>query len=136
MIFQPYPGGLTAQRFFHIQEEGSDNRLLFETRLTDDDEWFLDTCLHAGDDGHVLFAEDFKHAIGPWYHAAVVVGDGRFRHYVNGELELETDITFAALKRGWTSVGVRINRECWYKGAMRTARFSPRVLTPSEFFGG
>ena len=133
VIFQPYPGGLFAQRFFHVQEGDSDNRLLFETRLTDDGEWFLDTCLQAGAEGQVLFAEDFVHAIGPWYHAAVVVSDGWFRHYVDGELELETEIAFTPLGQGKPCVGVRINRVCWYKGAMRTARFSSRALEPHEF---
>lgn len=136
VIFRPYPGGLGSQRFFHIQEDGSDNRLLFETRLTDGDEWFLDTCIQAGAEGKVLFAEQFKHVIGPWYHIAIVVADGMFRHYVNGEMELETEIDFVPLKQGQASVGVRINRVSWYKGAMRIARFSSRGLTPNEFLEG
>ena len=49
VVFQPYPGGLIEQRFFHIQEDGSENRLLFETRLTASNEWFLDTFIRVGD---------------------------------------------------------------------------------------
>ena len=135
IVFQPYPEGLAAQRFFHIQEDGSDNRLLFETRLTEDGRWFLDTFIKAGEANCALFAEEFEHALGPWYHVALVVGDGAMRHYTNGELELEAEIPFVPLGPGQTSVGVRFNRVCWYKGAMRTVRFSPRPLAPGEFVG-
>ena len=63
----------------------------------------------AEGEGYVQFAEDFKHTLGPWYHGAIVVADGMFRHFINGELELETEISFAALGRGQTSIGVRHN---------------------------
>ena len=133
VVFQPYPGGLSEQRFFHIQESDSESRLLFETRLTDGNEWILDAFIRVGDRGYVLFDQESRHAIGPWYHVAIVVADGRFRSYTNGALELETEIDFVAQKRGKTSLGVRMNRVCWYKGAMRSARFSPQPLEPALF---
>ena len=89
----------------------------------------------AEGEGYAQFAEDFKHTLGPWYHGAIVVADGMFRHYINGELELETEISFTALGRGQTSIGVRHNRVSWYRGAIRTARFSSRPLAPDEFLG-
>lgn len=135
LIFRPYPGGLTEQRFFHIQENDSESRLLFETRLTDNDEWILDAFIKVGERGYVLFDDAASHAIGPWYHVAIVVGDGLFGSYTNGELELETEIDFVEQGRGKTSLGVRMNRVCWYKGALITARFSPRPLAPAEFLG-
>jgi hypothetical protein len=135
ILFRPYPNGPSAQRFFHIQEDGSDNRLLFETRLTADEGWFLDTFISSEGEGYVQFAENFVHPLGPWYHAAIVVADGMFRHYVDGELELETEIAFTPLGRGQTSIGVRYNRASWYRGAIRTARFSSRPLAPDEFLG-
>ena len=135
LIFQPYPGGLSAQRFFHIQENDSESRLLFETRLTDSNEWILDAFIRVGEQGYVLFDEQSRHTIGPWYHVAIVVGDGLFRSYTNGELELETEIDFVAQNQGRTSLGVRMNRVCWYRGAMRTARFSPQPLAPADFLG-
>src|SRR5262245_850415 len=36
VIFQPTARGGKEQRFVHMQEDGSENRLLFELRLTDD----------------------------------------------------------------------------------------------------
>lgn len=133
VIFQPYTGGLSEQRFFHVQENGSENRLLFETRLTDSNEWILDAFIRVDDRGYVLFDQDSRHAIGPWYHVAIVVSDGLFRSYTNGELELETEIDFVAQKQGKTSLGVRMNRVCWYKGAILCVRFSPQPLAPDGF---
>jgi hypothetical protein len=40
---------------------------------------------------------------------------------------------FAAHKPGRTSVGVRITKMYFFKGAIRLARFTPRALTPAEF---
>jgi len=133
VVFQPYAGGEEEQRFFHMQEEGTDNRVMFETRLTDDDRWFMDTFIQSGEGRHTMYAEDHKHPIGPWYHAAIVVGDGRFSHYVNGVLELTKEIAFEPQKPGRTSLGVRINEVYWYKGAIRKTRFTPRVLSPDAF---
>src|SRR5689334_16926475 len=67
VIFRPYAGGAKEQRFLHFQEEGSDNRLLFEIRVVDD-RWFLDTFIKSGGGNHTLFAEKSTHDIGPWYH--------------------------------------------------------------------
>ena len=133
VTFQPYSGGAAEQRFFHIQEEGSQNRLLFETRLTARDEWILDAFIQVGETGYVHFDENITHAIGPWYHVAIVVGDGWFRNYTNGELEMESKISFVPQTQGQTSIGVRLNRAYWYKGAMRTVRFSPEPLVPAAF---
>jgi hypothetical protein len=33
VVFNPYPGGAPEQRFFHMQEEPSQERVMFETRL-------------------------------------------------------------------------------------------------------
>ena len=133
VIFRPYADGLKEQRFFHMQEDGSDDRVLFETRLTGDNQWFLDTFIRSGEGSYVLFAEDFKHPIGPWYHAAIVMDDEKVRHYVNGELELEKEIDFTPHTQGRTSLGVRINTVHWYKGAMSKARFTSGILSPEEF---
>lgn len=133
VIFSPYKGGEPEQRFFHMQEEPSQERVMFETRLVDGDLWFLDTFIFSGDQKIPLYADDNKHKLGLWYHAAIVVDGDSFSHYVNGELELSEAIRFEPQLRGRTSLGVRINRVNWFKGAIRTARFSPCALTPDEF---
>jgi len=133
VIFRPDADGLKEQRFFHMQESGSQNRVLLETRLTGDSRWFLDTYIRSGETDQTLFAESFTHPVGQWYQAALVFNGKEMRHYVNGAKELSSEITFSALHQGNTSIGVRINRVFWFKGAIRKARFASRALMPEEF---
>jgi concanavalin A-like lectin/glucanase superfamily protein len=133
VVFQPAADGPKEQRFLHFQEDGSDNRLLFETRLTADNRWFLDTFLKSGDGNYTLFAERSLHPIGPWYHAAVTMDGQTMRHFVNGVEELSTAVKFTPQGAGRTSIGVRINKVHWFKGAVRQIRISPKVLAPAQF---
>ena len=133
-VFRPDAGGNQEQRWFHIQEETGDDRVLLETRL-EGDQWFTDTFIKSGENSRALYAENFKHPIGGWYHVALVYDGSMMRHYVNGKEELSGPLTIPPLERGRTSIGVRMNRVYWFKGAVRKARFTPRVLTPGEFMG-
>ena len=133
VVFSPYAGGAPEQRFFHMQEGVSDQRVMFETRLVENELWFLDTFIYSGDQKIPLYAIDNKHPVGSWYHAAIVVDGTSFKHFVNGALELSEAIQFTAPEPGRTSLGVRINKVNWFKGAIRTARFTPRALAPEEF---
>ena len=134
VVFQPRSEGLTEQRFVHVQEARGENRVLVETRLTGGGDWFLDTYIKSGEDQLPLFAEGHPHPIGAWYQAAVIYDGGTMRHYVDGEQELEGEVAFKPLKPGQTSLGVRLNRVCWFKGAMVLVRFVDRPLGPGEFF--
>jgi hypothetical protein len=133
IVFRPSAGGPKEQRFFHVQEEEGENRLLFETRLTADAQWFLDTFIKSGEQNATLFAERSPHPLGPWYHAAVVVDGKTMRHFVNGKEELSAPLAYRPQREGRTSVGVRINKVFWYQGAIRTFRVTPRVLSADEF---
>jgi hypothetical protein len=133
VIFRPDAGGAPEQRFLHLQEEGSKDRILVETRLTGDGRWFLDTYVKSGGVAHTLFAKEHEHPVGRWYHAALVVGGGTMRHYVDGVEEMSRPIAFAPQKAGRTSVGVRINEVHWFKGAVLKASFAPEALSPAEF---
>ena len=44
------------------------------------------------------------------------------RHYVNGELELRKNIDFSPQGPGNSSIGVRINRVDWFRGAIHKAK--------------
>jgi len=134
VVFQPAEGGAKEQRFLHFQEDGSENRLLFEIRIIEGKRWFLDTFIKSGEGNHTLFAEKSPHPIGPWYHAAVVMDGKTMRHFVNGVEELSTAIAYQPQGQGHSSVGVRINKVSWYKGAVRQIRITPRALKPDEFF--
>ena len=131
-VFRPDAGGAKEQRWFHIQEGNSENRVLLETRLVGD-EWFLDTYIRSGENNRALYAESFKHPIGPWYHVALVFDGKEMRHYVDGKEEMSGPLTITPLAPGQTSIGVRLNRVYWFKGAVRKARFTRRALQPKEF---
>ena len=133
VIFNPYADGAAEQRFFHMQESASDSRVMFETRLVAGARWFLETFIKSGEQRVVLYAEDHTHEVGTWQHAAIVVDGATMKHFVNGELELSEALSFAPQGRGRTSLGVRINKVHWFDGAIRTARFTPRALPPTDF---
>lgn len=133
VIFRPDAGGSKEQRFVHLQEAGGENRILIETRLTGDNRWFLDTFIRSGETDQTLYAEQFLHSVGEWYQAALVFDGREMRHYVNGIQELSARIQYRAMKQGQTSLGVRLNRVFWFKGAIRKVRFTHGALTPADF---
>ena len=132
VVFKPDAGGLPEQRFFHLGEVSGD-RVLFETRLTEDDHWYLDTFISSGESSRPLLNESHLHPVGQWYHLAMTC-DGREEiNYVNGVKEANGPIDFAPLTEGETSIGVRLNRVCWFKGAIGRIRYTDRVLSADEF---
>ena len=63
-----------------------------------------------------------------------MVYDGReFRNYVDGVQEGAAQLHLAPQGPGRTSVGVRINRVDYFKGAIRVARLTRGALSPAEF---
>jgi len=133
-VFRPDAGGGKEQRWFHIQQNTVDNRVLLETRL-DGNQWFLDTFIKSGENSRALYAETFKHSVGAWYHVALVFDGSTMRHYVDGKEELSGPLIISPMGAGSTSIGVRMNRVYWFKGAIRKLRFTPRALAPREFMG-
>jgi lysophospholipase L1-like esterase len=133
-VFRPDAGGTFEQRWFHIQEEVNDNRLLLEIRLTGD-QWFLDTFIKSGENKLTLYSENFKHRTGDWYHVALVYDGKMMRHFVDGHEELSGPLAILPQGVGKTSIGVRMNRVFWFKGAVRKVRFTQRALSPPEFMG-
>ncbi len=60
--------------------------------------------------------------------------DGReYRNYVDGELEGSAELHLAPQGPGRTSVGTRINRKDYFKGAVLEARMTKRAMAPAEF---
>jgi len=47
VAFRPDSGGAREQRFFHLQEDGTDNRMLFEI-LVVASQWCLDSFVKSG----------------------------------------------------------------------------------------
>ncbi len=130
-IFRP-DGGRPAQRWFHLQESGSDNRLLFEIRVVES-RWYFDSYGHSGDAQQALMNRDLLHPLGAWYHVAAVYDGREFRNYVNGAQEGAAEISFAAQGPGRSSIAVRINLVDHFKGVIHLARFTRRALPPAAF---
>jgi len=136
-IFRP-DGGQTEQRWFHLSEQdpttGADteNRMLFEIRVIDD-KWCLDSFNQSGSESKALLNRKALHPLGAWYHVASVYDGKEFRNYVDGVQEGAAQLYLAPHGQGHTSVGVRINKVFYFKGAVHQARFTRRALSPSEF---
>jgi pimeloyl-ACP methyl ester carboxylesterase len=130
-IFRP-DGGAEAQRWFHLQESATDNRLLFELRVLNG-KWYFDSYLHSGENRKALIDRSKVHPLLAWYHVAAVYDGREFRNYVNGVQEGAAEIRFDPPGPGRSAIGVRINRVNYFKGAIRAARFTRRALAPGEF---
>ncbi|MGH9667764.1 MAG: LamG-like jellyroll fold domain-containing protein, partial [Bryobacteraceae bacterium] len=84
-VFRP-DGGRAEQRWFHLQEESSQNRMLFEIRVIGD-QWCLDAFEASGTAHKTLLDRTKLHPLGEWYHVAAVYDGHEFRSYVNGVLQ-------------------------------------------------
>ena len=132
VIFHPDPKAPHEQRFLHIGEV-SGSRMMLETRVTDDDQWYLDAHIKSGDSSRTLIDKNKTHPVGPWYHLALVVDNGTMNTFVNGEHELNDKVPFSPFTGGRTSIGVRMNKVWWFKGAIYSIRITPKCLVPAEF---
>lgn len=132
VIFHPDLGGQPEQRFFHLQENGTDTRMLFEIRVIGE-KWFLDSFALSGKESKALFNQDHLHPLGKWYHVAAVYDGKVYRNYVDGIEENKAELHLDPQGPGKTSVGVRINRVDYFKGAVRIARMTDQALTPDRF---
>ena len=135
-VFRP-DGGEAEQRWFHLEENpatglDSNNRMLFEIRVVDG-RWCLDAFNKTGAASKALMDRTHLHPLGVWHHVAAVYDGKEFRSYVNGVLDGSAEVQLAPQAPGRTAVGMRINKLFYFKGAVRTARFTRRALAPSEF---
>ena len=134
VIFCPASGGAREQRFFHMQESAGEDRILFETRLTPRATWYLDTFIQSGLASQAQLAHDHEHPLDAWVHAALVYDGREMRHYVDGRMEMSHPIACPPPRAGRTSIGVRMNRVFWYRGAICAARFASEALAPEAFW--
>jgi hypothetical protein len=130
-IFRP-DGGAREQRWFHLQETGSENRMLFEIRV-EGDRWFLDSFNFSTSGTATLMNKASLHPLGAWYHVATVYDGRQFRNYVNGVQDGAAEVELSPQGPGRSSIGVRINRVNYFRGAIHSARFTRRPLAPDEF---
>lgn len=133
VIFRQAGDAAFEQRFLHMGTvRGA--RILFETRVNPDATWYLDTFIRLDKDTDlVLIDPEQTHPADRWYNLAMVVADGKATSYVDGVEQLTGEIPYREIVEGITSVGVRQNQVCWFKGDMYRIRITPKALTPEEF---
>jgi hypothetical protein len=136
ILFQPAADGPEAQRFVHVQDAAG-GRAMIETRVNKN-EWWLDTFLVSAGKTQGLTLIDPKrtHPTNRWYWAALRYDGKKMTSYVNGEKELEGDITITPLVDGKISLGVRQNKVYWFKGAIREVRFHNEAVAPDKLQRG
>jgi len=138
VIFRPDADGAEAQRFFHLQEQdpasGKDtnNRMLFEIRIVDG-QWCLDSFASSAESNRTLLNCKLLHPLGKWYRVTAVYDGKTLRNYVDDEVQGEGPLDLKPQMPGHSSIGVRINKVYWFKGAILMARMTPRALQPDEF---
>ncbi|MGO8756701.1 MAG: LamG domain-containing protein [Terracidiphilus sp.] len=138
VIFRPDADGAQAQRFFHLSEidpaTGTDteNRMLFEIRIVKG-QWCLDSFADSNGSARTLLNCDKLYPLGQWYRVTAVYDGKMLRNYVGGELQGEGELHLTPQRAGHSSIGTRINRRDYFKGAIFEAHFTPRALTPEEF---
>jgi hypothetical protein len=145
-IFRP-DGGDASQRWFHLAEvdpvTGRDSlptgtqdpnpRFTFELRVLNQDQWYLDAFTAGPGYNKPLQFSDKLHTIGHWYAVAQTYDGRMYRSFVDGVLQGEAPIDFKPQGPGHASVGTRINRLNYFRGAVMMARFTSKALTPEEF---
>lgn len=131
VLIRPDIGGTLEPRFLHMGTMG--NRMMLEARLTEDGQWAVDSFLRSGEDYLVLLDRGLLHPAGEWAHIAVVVDKGQMTNYINGVRELEGNLQFNPIESGGMSIGVRMNRIHWFRGAIHSIRVTPKVLKPEAF---
>jgi hypothetical protein len=132
IIIRPDTNGQREQRFLHFGEV-SGERVLIETRLTKDNHWYLDAFVKSKEVKHTLVDSLRLHPLNDWHHIAFIVDNGTLETYVNGKRELTASIPFTPFLKGETSIGARLNRINWFKGAMYCIRITPWIVEPARF---
>lgn len=131
MIFKPQSNGIFEQRVLQIGEITGD-RMLLEIRVLDNN-WYFDGFVASKGVKLALATEELLHPLEKWYHVAFVVTPNSLTTFVNGKQELHNEYVFNPIEQGQTSIGVRMNKVTWFKGAIYKIQISPQALKPNQF---
>lgn len=140
-VFRP-DGGVFEQRWFHLESDTNPpskpglgtTRMLFEVRVLED-KWYLDAFMRGPGYNKPMLVPEKLHPVGRWHHVAQTYDGTMYRSYVNGVLQMESPVEFSPQGPGTASVGVRMNRVHYFKGAVHSARFTHTALSPAQFKG-
>ena len=134
-LFFPFAGGSGEQRFVHLQKDQEADRILLETRLSEDRRfWYGDTFLGTQSDEVFLNDPAKIHPTGQWATMALRFADGLMQQWVNGGLELSAEAAYNPWANGKISLGQRINRVSPFAGALACLRFSDFAQPPEALW--
>lgn len=110
------------QRFLHMGSKTGEPRMLFETRLTSTNFWYLDTVL--ADQNHAVFLMDpkFRHRLNQWAKVKMIYQHSKITTLVNDQKEIEVPFQFSGIYEHGMSIGVRQNLISWFKGKIKYLR--------------
>ena len=139
LVFRP-DGGAFEQRLLHLESDESPpaapgrgtTRMLIEIRVVENS-WYLDAFMIGAGYRATMMVPDKLFPTGRWYHAAATYDGQFFRSFVNGELQMEMATPFTAQTAGRASVGARMNKVTYFKGAIHQARFTHEALPAKAF---
>lgn len=138
-LFRP-DGGAFEQRWFHLESDEAppvppgkgSTRMLFEIRVVGD-RWYLDAFMTGRGYKQTLLVPEKTFPVGRWYHVAQSYDGRTYRCFVDGVLQQEVAMPFLPQGAGKSSVGVRLNRVNYFRGAIARARFTHAALPVSKF---
>lgn len=128
---KPYEGYLEnkEQRFLHIQDSDNDERrILLELRLNNRNEWYGDWFIKNENQSLTLIDSTLTHPVDEWATISMEYKDGQVTGYVNGKHEVAGNIEYLPVSsKGKVSIGTRMDKRSWFKGAIRRVTFIPDV---------
>jgi hypothetical protein len=130
-LLLPAEDGPAGQRFLHLEETGTENRVMMETRVAGSS-FYVDTFLRSGEAEATLVEPSLTHPTAECNWVALSYAEGTGRHFTNGLEEVSAEIAVEPLGPGRMGVGVRLNLQYWFQGCIRELRVTSRALPPDE----
>ncbi len=129
VTFKPYAGGPEnfEQRFLHIEDPADQNRrILIELRLNRQQRWYADFHIRTPTERITLIDSTRTHPVNEWHQIKLVYKNGKARGFVNGVAELSDQVQYSPMgSTAKTSLGTRMDKRSWFKGAISKVTFSP-----------
>jgi len=123
--FFPASGGRKEQRFFHIQADSSEDRILMETRLTADGQWYADSCVVSGDDVAILVDPTQLHPLNRWYRYTLSYDGTVLFHRIDDVTECSRKLPgLRTPLGGMTAIGLRATGDHFFCGRIRRISLS------------
>ncbi|WP_299987441.1 LamG-like jellyroll fold domain-containing protein [uncultured Pontibacter sp.] len=125
--FAGYPENV-EQRFLHIQDPANpDRRILIELRLNNRQQWYADFFMRTENAALTLIDSTKTHPVNEWATIKLHYSKGQMKGFVNGFEEVSGEITYLPISpSASTSIGTRMDKRSWFKGAIKTVRFSTK----------